>query len=798
MFSFLALFNLQVKTMGRIGLPLCHSQAMELKSRCEQAPYGRREETIVDTSVRNAWQLDASRLTIGCRIQKVVTSLIPRLANDLGCQGVTIEALPYKLVLYEEGGFFLPHRDTEKAPGMFATLVIQLPAEHKGGELVVQHHGKEKVFNFADDSASDVFFAAFFADCRHELRPVTSGLRLCLIYNLVHAGSGPTPSPADHSQTIAHIVQAVQSWIADPCGPEKLIYVLQHEYTQAGLSFRGLKNRDRAVAQVLRLVSREVALDVYLAIITKSESGSAEGNDYGYGYYKRRRWCGSEDPADWSMGEIYDTSVTLDNWVDSDDARKDIGEMSVDEDEELIGDSSLDDVDPEEEVEECSGNEGATMERWYRQATLVLWPRANTVAMKVKALVRKGFGVAVKKLEAELKACREQGLAADSQEWQECRETTRLLVKHLEKPSGLYGDSYSTAIMLSNVQSCGDLQLYISYLEVISKCSFSVSIADSLLRGCKHFGWPALHDSLCAMLQHNAKDSKKLSECVSLVAALAAEDGPAVIPDERQLHTCRELAAVVHAAVIAPSTEAVPVAALFRMLYVVDRPQLLQEAARLVRSRPEQYHVLDQPQPLQKTTWPYIAKPQPQVKTSLAAAILELGNWLGAKAQECGPFVELLEVCIAALTTKTSVGIAEPVSWAMKVPYTPCCRDCQDLASFLSDPSKQVGRFKMGKSRRMHLHRQLDGGGVDASHTTERVGNPQTLVVTKTRTHLQRQREQQVKDLKMLASLRALPAAVRINSTTNGASADRRVSAREVPKPAATIQSDSVVDLTTE
>ena len=54
---------LQVK-MGSIRLLLCCSQAVELKSRCEQAPYGCREETIVNTSVRNAWQLDASRLTI--------------------------------------------------------------------------------------------------------------------------------------------------------------------------------------------------------------------------------------------------------------------------------------------------------------------------------------------------------------------------------------------------------------------------------------------------------------------------------------------------------------------------------------------------------------------------------------------------------------------------------------------------------------------------------------------------------------------------------------------------------------
>ncbi len=42
---------------------------------------------------------------------------------------------------------------------MFATLVIQLSAEHKGGKLVMQHNGKHKTFDLADDSASDVFFA---------------------------------------------------------------------------------------------------------------------------------------------------------------------------------------------------------------------------------------------------------------------------------------------------------------------------------------------------------------------------------------------------------------------------------------------------------------------------------------------------------------------------------------------------------------------------------------------------------------------------------------------------------------
>ena len=74
----------------------------------------------------------------------------------------------YKLVYYEKGGHLVSHHDTEKAPGMFATLVIQLPAGHKGGALVVSHKGETKVFDFQDDSRDNFFYTAFFADCEHK------------------------------------------------------------------------------------------------------------------------------------------------------------------------------------------------------------------------------------------------------------------------------------------------------------------------------------------------------------------------------------------------------------------------------------------------------------------------------------------------------------------------------------------------------------------------------------------------------------------------------------------------------
>ena len=72
-------------------------------------------------------------------------------------------------------------------------------------------------------------------------------------------------------------------------------------------------------------------------------------------------------------------------------------------------------------------------------------------------------------------------------------------------------------------------------------------------------------------------------------------------------------------------------------------------------------------------------------------------------------------------------------NWA-RSPVSCSCRDCQMVNRFITNPTQREGRFSVGKSRRMHIHQKLDGARGTYSHVTERMGNPQTLVVTKTRT----------------------------------------------------------------
>ncbi len=92
-------------------------------------------------------QVDASKVAIGPSWQPVLQQLVAQVAVGLGLgqQAGGVAAQLYKLLLYERGGHFAAHRDTEKAPGMFATLVVQLPCcgGHEGGGLLVRHGGRQ-------------------------------------------------------------------------------------------------------------------------------------------------------------------------------------------------------------------------------------------------------------------------------------------------------------------------------------------------------------------------------------------------------------------------------------------------------------------------------------------------------------------------------------------------------------------------------------------------------------------------------------------------------------------------------
>jgi hypothetical protein len=117
----------QIDGLGQLALPLTPAKAEALKSVCEQAPFGRGTSTVVDTSVRNTWQLGTDKFKIAATRSwlKTLSDVLESVCKGLGMpDGTRVEAQLYKLLVYEKGGFFAPHQDTEKVSSAAAAVMV--------------------------------------------------------------------------------------------------------------------------------------------------------------------------------------------------------------------------------------------------------------------------------------------------------------------------------------------------------------------------------------------------------------------------------------------------------------------------------------------------------------------------------------------------------------------------------------------------------------------------------------------------------------------------------------------------
>ena len=138
--------GLSVHGVGRIAFPLLEHQAKEVIHACHQAPFGKGSETRIDESVRKTWELNSDQFDL-CNPSwpSIVNQIAEKASKELGCAPeVKSRASLYKMLLYEKGAMFKPHKDTEKEPGMYGTLVICLPSEYEGGAVVTTHCAKSK------------------------------------------------------------------------------------------------------------------------------------------------------------------------------------------------------------------------------------------------------------------------------------------------------------------------------------------------------------------------------------------------------------------------------------------------------------------------------------------------------------------------------------------------------------------------------------------------------------------------------------------------------------------------------
>nr|XP_018896457.1 PREDICTED: uncharacterized protein LOC109030110 [Bemisia tabaci] len=351
--------GLYVPSHGVMGLPLTTSDAQKIIREASQSPFGRGEETIVDTAVRKSWELKPEQFSLqNPKWQEAMKTILKDVNRGLGITKGTkkIRAELNKLLLYEPGAFFKPHKDTEKADGMFATLVICLPCPHEGGKLVLTHDGEKYEFETSASSNYEFSYACWYADITHEVLPVTSGHRLVLTYNLIQQTDFEIPPyelALEHANKLSTLFKdynlQLEKDVGDDKLPPMLLHKLKHKYTQANLQLKLLKPKDFAHVQTLAQVSTKLGFNVYLATLELRVNTCDEGM------------------LDEMKMQVIRNMVEL-------NGKFVVRHFSIPEGA-LLDPTPQDDGNPfEEEHEGPTGNEGSPATFWYKDTVAILVP----------------------------------------------------------------------------------------------------------------------------------------------------------------------------------------------------------------------------------------------------------------------------------------------------------------------------------------------------------------------------------------------------------------------------------------
>jgi hypothetical protein len=774
--------RVEVDRAGLLSFPVPGAQVQQLIRQAERAPYGRGTETIVNTSVRKVWQLPANKVSVGGKSwDKSLTQILDVVAKGLGCAHVPVTADLYKLLVYDRGSFFHVRRDTEKAPGMFATLVIVLPCPHRGGQLVIRHAGREVALDLSSAEVSEVTFAAFYAVCEHEVKPVTGGNRVRLIYNLIQRRSRrvdrPLIAPLYH-QEVAAAAALLRTAFSGDGAPTKLTWLLEHHYCPAELSFAALKNADLALAKVLREAAGAADCAVHLGILHIEEYGPAEPSyDYwpssrGRGRYHDEEVEKDVDSEDFEAVEVSDGRRYVDQWRDSSDLTKDFGELPL-RDGEVLPAGALDGEEPDEQrLTEATGNEGASFERAYHRAALLIWPRDRFADVLLQAGVR----AALPYHRARIEGCTGSSAAEDERRAVAAIAERIITTWRAASPGETYRDSRhapSRTEMIRLLCQLGDSALLGQFTGRVVSSHYNGSENEALVAAASRLGATKAGHLFERLARENMR--RFPGACVQLLAALirALPSRPTAawltVPRELGVAIVQALPALARKPAAprhdqwwrgddAQPVDGAMVAGLLTGLAVLDAPSLREAAGAAIVGNAPVFHP-------GRVIVPALAQLHERRRGSASSDVVFERLWIHAAD---------------FLLARSERPPEPPPDWRQQAALACRCQDCRELARFALDPVEQTHRFRVRKDRRQHLREQIELHGLDMTHATERTGSPQTLVCAKTLRTFERHCARHRQDLTWIGELAGLSP----SSTALAGHRDRIAAAsKRVPRP---------------
>ncbi len=748
--------QLEIEGLGRIDLPLKRTMKKPLLACCRVAPFGQGTRTLVDETVRKTFELDPRKFRLGDDWNAAITAATCTIAQQLGLPAERLEARLYKLLVYEKGGFFRAHRDSEKQDGMVASLIVVLPNPFEGGCLAVRHSGSKRQFDFKEAAAGQAScFAAFYADCEHQVEPVSHGIRMALAYNLVlqpQRDRAPADvSPAAHNDQLA---ESLRAWVALHPG-RPLVFALEHHYTERGLSLDLLKGADRQLADLVVAMAEKTDFLPHLAQVTRHLSQFADDGGLDRAY-SRRSW---REPAkrEISIGETYEDELYGTNWSDI-RGRKQLWNNIKFHSSSIVSTVPIDDWKPtSEEFEGYTGNEGNTLDRWYHRSAIVVWQRDQHYDVVASAGAEDSLPLLLS-MTKKLAKTPQKRLAAARQD---CVRFARAIVsrwpqRHINHWRSAAGEQSPLNEFPDQLLLLHDREAIAAFLTKLAEQDQTTRINSLVLGACAEFGWNAFAPELKQLLALSPDATRYRQDTIlprdlEWLCGFCCESKATA----EKVAVARELCEIVVQRFCEPQAESSSHASsrrrpeprltgaglslLLKALLASDSRQQLPRLVQCVQQLPAAYNLDDYQVPCLIAIIPWAKKRLGSIPPAIA-------DWLAAVRKQ-----------LIAATVQHPL---PPTDWARPADLDCTCGYCAQLKAFLADATQSVGRIAAREDLRSHVIQTIGRNQCDVSHQLERRGSPFSLVLTKTDGSFQRAVKRFETDLKLLRELPSPPATI--------------------------------------
>lgn len=690
--------SLHVTGVGDLTMPIRAPQAQKLIAVARPAAFGSGEETLHDCSVRDTWELTPDQVLLGGDgWQSQLDGALQDFRDKLGLpSNSSLRAELHSMLVYGKGQFFLPHQDSEKHDEMVATLVVSLPSVHTGGELVVDDGGRERVYHASRD---ELTLVAFYADRRHEVRPVRSGHRISLTFNLLATSPAEPESPQPVSRAAALLTEHFTTSISSRSGgrdhdtPTRLAFLLDHEYTQRGLAAGRFKGADAARVKVLRDAASQAGCECVFALAEVHETRDAWDSGGGRGRWYDEEFGDEFDATadDVTDGELIDDEIALNWWITPGASRGEKVQLGLYDGQVCTATPTTALTPYESEYEGYMGNYGNTVDRWYHRAAVVVWPKNKAFVNRAEA----SPGWAWRAIQRTIASGDLQTARADvaSMEpfWRDPDPAS--LGRSLRIATGLRDAAAASRVLapyrLEMLTAKDAKPLAAAVLEYGEQWWTALL---SRWDAGPHFGdhgrveWSVTTLApVCRALTEADQGviARQLTDCVWQWLWRQAQAGMGQAHPDRRTADLAKLGAPLARTLETASDEV---------------------SADIVA----QLRAADE-------------RATPMLLAALRAHEPPATSPITAVAQDCW------ERTVRRLAQPERAADDWSVSWSG------CgCADCEHLAGFLTSPTQRTEAWPLAQRRRQHVHGQIDRAGLPVSHVTRRQGRPYSLMLTKT------------------------------------------------------------------